>query len=42
MSLFQSAYDGEIKKTPCAIDPQIVEKLSERLEKQGRIAPREE
>ncbi len=42
MSIFQSSLDQEIKKCPVAIDPKVVEKLSERLEKQGRIAAREE
>ncbi|MFA6715581.1 MAG: Gfo/Idh/MocA family oxidoreductase [Victivallales bacterium] len=42
MGLLQSAYDGEIKQTPFRIEPQIVEKLSERLEKQGRILCRED
>jgi len=42
MSIFQSSLDQAIKTFPMEIDPQVVEKLSERLECQGRVAAREE
>ncbi len=42
MAIFQSAYENSILHVPFNIDPAIVEKLSERLEKQGRIPYTEE